>query len=538
MKKFLSIFMCALLMFVSCFVVGAFALGPAMAETTIDSEDPPIQDGKSVITNHYADNINFSKSLYAILSRIYTESGNTLGQGGSFPTDAFNAYTTLDLTIGQGYLEDYPVDNKITSLVGLEHLSLNNLKTLKVDNHNIPTVFPDDLSSLLSLNTLYITNSNVEEINFPATMTKLNYLDLSGNKLTKINASTIANIGTDVDGLPYLSLSKNNFSKVSDITLPTSYPIRSLDVSFNNLVGVKAEDFNANNVSILLQGYNPDEDVVYGQKIYIADGFIRHSVGGVIQNDEIENLNAKVFFSENSSFYATMQDAVAETVDGYITIPCGKLTLKFYEGQTEITDIEVFEAVDKNVLPPTPSVKGFIGNQEITTFSSSDTITLKAELALTGSSLDPFIKSNCVIKMKVGANGDYEEVETLNFTSGGRYSVTTVITFDGLSSETVTSSVQKNDYTGLTWALIVVVIIAVIIISLFFLLRWVREGAVVAPLTDKEIRKVYQKQGKDYYVSDHRDLLEDGDTVSRADLPEENNYPTNNNDDDNEVIGL
>lgn len=533
MKKFLSIFLSAILMVVSCFVVGAFALGPAKAETVTSPTEPPVQDGKTVITNHYADNINFSKSLYAVLSRIYVESGNELGQGGSFPTDAFNAYTTLNLTLGQGLLVDYPASNKITSLVGMEYLSLNSLTTLKIDGHNITTVYKDDLSAMNKLQTLYITNSNVESFALSPTLTQLNYLDLSGNKLTTIDVSTLANKGTDETGRPYCNLSRNKFEKTEDIKLPTAYPLRALDVSFNNLVGATKEDFNANKVSILLQGYSPEAEVVYGQKIYAADGFIRHETGGIVQNDEIENLNIKVFFSEESSFYDTMKDVLAESVDGYVTIPCGKLVLKFYEGQQEITTIDSLNAINKNVLPPSPTVKGFVGGKEITNLSSGDNITLKAELALTGTSLDPFIKTNSVVQMKVGLNGEYQTVNSLDFTKGGRYSVATVITFDGLSSTIVNTSVQKNDYTGLTWAVIIAVILVAIIASLFYLLRWVKEGAVVAPLTEKETKQIYKKHGLEYYISDHRDLLEEGNET-----PAGENQPESDNNDDDEVIGL
>ena len=533
MKKFLSIFLSAILLVVSCFVVGTFALRPSYAEST-SQNGIPVQDGKQVITNSYADNINFSKSLYAVLAKIYVKSGNEPGPGYSFPVDAFNSLTTLDLTIGKGLLEDYPADNKITSLVGLGQLSLNNLTTLKIDNHNITTIYADDLSAMSKLQTLYITNSNVEEISFPVTMNQLNYLDLSGNKLTEINAKILANKGTDVNGRPYLNLSRNLFEKPSNIELPSTYPLRALDVSFNNMVGATANDFNATNVSILLQGYNPDTELAYGQKIYVRDGFIRHESGGVVQNDEIANLNAKFFFNEESSFHTTMTSAIAETVDGYITVPCGKLELRFYEGQQLITTIDVFKARKVNIAPPAPVVKGFVGNKELVNLDSSEKITLKAELVLSGSSIDEFIKTNSFVQMKVGKTGEYQTLNSMDFTQGGRYSVTAVVSFDGLDSSSVIVSVQKNDFTTLTWALIIVVIAIVLVASLIYLLRWVREGAVVAPLTDNETRRVYKKMGKEYYVSDHRDLL--GEENGKDSTPSEN--PSANNNDDDEVIGL
>lgn len=534
MKKFLSIFLSAVLMIVSCLVAGIFSLGPVLAETTTSTE-PPIQDGKQVITNHYADNVNFSKSLYAVLSRIYTESGNTLGQGGSFPIDAFNSYTSLDLTLGQGLLADYPVDNKITSLVGMEYLSLNSLTTLTIDGHNITTIYSDDLSAMNKLQTLYITDSNVESISFPATMTQLTYLDLSGNKLTEVDVSILANKGTNINGRPYCNLSKNSFENAAKIKLPTTYPLRGLDVSYNNLVGAVASDFNANKVSILLQSYAPDAELVYGQKIYVADGFVRSDIGGEAQYEDITNLNAKIFFNTTSQYYATMPEAIAETVDGYVTVPCGKLVVKFFEGQQEITTVEDLSATSKDILPPAPTLKGYADGKELVNLSSSSNITVKAELALTGTSLDPFIKENCVVQIKVGVNGNYETLSSIDFTKGGRYSISTIISFDGLSSRVESTSVQKNDYTGLTWALIILVFIIVVAASLVYLLRWVREGAVVAPLTDNETRKIYKKMGRDYYVSDHRDLLEDGNNNAGAN--ESSNSSYNNNDDD-EVIGL
>ncbi len=535
MKKVLSTLLIVFLFVVSFFAVGFVALQPAKAETTGDSTSPPIQGEKSVITNHYADNINFSKSLYAVLSRIYTESGNTLGQGGSFPTDAFNDLTTLDLTIGQGALENYPAANKITSLIGMEHLSLNNLRTLKIDGHNITEIYSDDLSALNKLETLYITNSNVTAITFPVTMNNLNYLDLSNNKLTEVDISFLANKGTDLDGRPYCNLSNNKIEKVSSITLPTNYSLRALDVSFNNLVGVKATDFNASTVSILLQGYSPTEGLTYGQKIYMQDGFIRHETGGVVQNDNISNLKAKIFFNEDSAYATIKPEAIAETTDGYVTVPCGKLLLKFYQDDVEITGISVFEPRKVSVNPPTPIVKGYTGDQELLSLTSRDNITLKAELNLTGTSIDEFIKTNAVVKMKVGTNGDYVAGASLDFTKGGDYSVSTVITFDGLTSQATTSTVSRRDYTGLTWALIIVAILIAVIASGIFLTRWVKEGAVVAPLTDKETKRIYQKQGLDYYISDHRDLLAEENNETQVTQEE---TPKANDDNDDEVIGL
>jgi len=540
MKKFLSAFLIVVLFVVSCFAVGFVSLNPASADTTTTTGEPPVQNGKSVITNSWANNVNFSKSLYAVLSRIYTEKGNTLGEGGSFPTDAFNSYTTLDLTIGQGELANWPTDNKITSLIGMEYLSLNNLTTLKIDNHRIEAIYSDDLSSLNKLETLYITNSGVKEIAFPVSVSKLNYLDLSGNELTSVDVSKcLAKKGTEDSGKPYLNLSGNLIEKATSIKLPTSYNLRELNVSFNKIDGAKTTDFTADKVSILLQGFRPGDELVYGQKVYMQDGTIKHTTGGSVQNDTLTNLNAKIFFSEDSEYATTMPDAIAETnADGYITIPCGKIVLKFYQGQNEITNIDVFNATKYSILPPAPTVKGYVGNQELLQLSSSDNITLKAELNLLGTNLDEFIKTNAVVKMKVGNNSEYEAGAIKDFTNGGTFAVSTIVTFDGLSSSSIDLTVQKNDLTGVTWVLIIVVIIIGVIGALYFLLGWLRNGAVVAPLTDKETRRLYKKQGMEYYVSDHRDLLEDDTSSSFKDDNNSQETFNNDNDNDDEVIGL
>ena len=146
------------------------------------------------------------------------------------------------------------------------------------------------------------------------------------------------------------------------------------------------------------------------------------------------------------------------------------------------------------------------------------------------------VKTNSVVKMKIGNNSEYEAGAVKDFTNGGTYAVSTIVTFDGLSSSAINLTVQKNDLTGLTWVLIIVVILIGIAGALYFLLNWVRNGAVVAPLTDKETRRIYQKQGRDYYVSDHRNLLEDEESSMNNDNSQETFNDDNDNDD--EVIGL
>ncbi len=510
MKKFLAIFLSAIVLVCSCFIVGAQFITPAPAEAETETELTEINNNTSPA--------EFSRTLYTVLAEIVNANGD-LGQGRSFPVEYFKDYPELDLTTGSKATipalkkESLP---KITSLLGLNYLQFDKLKTLTIDGHEIEIIAGDDLLSLGGLKTLNIRNNKLTEINLPVTMTNLNNLDVSGNQLAEIDISTLAMDGSIK---PYCNLSKNNFTKASKITLPRTVVLRELNLSFNNLVNTKKSDLATDNTILLLQGYKTGDKLSYGSTIY------------TVGDNTYPNFNAKVFFSENSSFY-TPENAnipvVASDVNGKLVIPCGKITIKFFNGNTLIEDNANFAPINLEIAPPTLVVKGYVGGQEITKLSSKQNINMQASLDLAGTALDDFIKQNTVFKMKLGTDADFIVGSSIDITTIGSHSLVTMISYDGLTSQ-VELRVEKYDDTGLIWAIIGIVTIIILIISAVYIVNWYKNGAVVAPLTDKETYKLQRRLGYEIKKQIDKDDVIMANSTTETETIEAT-------DDDNEVI--
>ncbi len=95
-----------------------------------------------------------------------------------------------------------------TDVKSLKYLDeFENLEILKADS----VVNIESVGNILGLRELYITNSNVEDINFLSNLKKLKTLDLSNN-----NISDITILG-ELTKLQYINLKSNNISDISSL---------------------------------------------------------------------------------------------------------------------------------------------------------------------------------------------------------------------------------------------------------------------------------------------------------------------------------
>ena len=143
------------------------------------------------------------------------------------------------------------------------------------------------------------------------------------------------------------------------------------------------------------------------------------------------------------------------------------------------------------------------------------------------------ILSNATLYSGIGEN--IGEGGQIAIEENGDYTLRSYVVFDNIQSDAVSINVSKNDYSGVTWALIIIVGIVVIIASLWFIIRWFRNGAVVAPLSDREIARLNRKKeiresGKYYSYSFEKEKDLEGYDDDLVDLSDDGTNDLENGD--------
>ena len=87
------------------------------------------------------------------------------------------------------------------------------------------------------------------------------------------------------------------------------------------------------------------------------------------------------------------------------------------------------------------------------------------------------------------ANTSYVTGNYITIEESGEYIVYAQVTIDGLTSEEAYLFIKNTSTVRMTWGLIIIVGAAVLIIGGVYLYKWFKSGALVTPLSDREIAR-------------------------------------------------
>ena len=424
----------------------------------------------------------------------------------------------LDLTIGVDATFSCLNNNtlaKITDVDGLNELSLDTIKTLKINNHNITKIRNTDFSTLDNLASLSLINNNIVSFELGNKLNKINNLDLSENKLNKIDLSNIVYNGKYLN----CNLSLNEFEKLSNVIAPVSTKFESLNLSFNKLNTVTTAELelinnkiNSNKVFLGVQGLTTFKNVVAGETIKVYNS----------QNSTLSNLKIQVYYFEGngeipaSEFYEAGEDnlicEVAGTNAGQdFVFPAGKLKLVFVSDNKEV-NVTNFPLLDEGLLElfssrvvlsklPQPKYTLMVDGKIVTEPYQKNNI--KVEFAVNEFEFANYqdVVDNCEIYSAISGDFGSDPANVIDIVENGTFKCYSYVVFDGIKSEVASVEITRKNYTGVMWGVIIIISIIILGSAVFYAVRWYREGATVAPLTDKEIYKLNKKRESNNNVS-------------------------------------
>lgn len=405
----------------------------------------------------------------------------------------------------------------ITDISGLNEISLDTVKTLILDNNQIEEVTSEDFKNLTNLQNLSIKNNGLESISFNSSLQKLNSIDLSGNKLTQVDLSKL--VYTD-GKYPSCNLSNNQIESIEDLTFSESTELEDLNLNFNKLYNLTSQEIETlsskvNGTKPVFLGVQSESDfnnLIAGTKVVVYN----------LQNSDIEQLNVKAFYFEGDSnltqsdFYVAEDDnLICQTLGSEqietVYAPAGKIKFEFYSGESQITkenlpsvsqDGEImFSTKVCQVALPSPSYVLKSNGKVVTdTYQESD---VTVEFKFLTSNIPNLMDVNDGVngaKLYAGFDNKYSDdvKNTLTINSNGTFKCNAIAVFDGIESESASVSVTRKNMSGIIWGLVIIVILFVIGGAAYFTVKWVREGASVAPLSQKEVFNANRRKEKKY----------------------------------------
>ena len=453
----------------------------------------------------------------------------------------------LDLTIGENARYDCLKNtnlSKIKDISGLNELNLENIKTLIIDDNEIEVVKETDFDTLDSISFLSLKNNKISSFSFNENLFELKNLYLSNNKIKNIDLSKFVYVGRYVD----CDLSYNLLSGYDDFVLPNSITFESLNLSFNLLGDLSQTQIEQisnciDNKKVFLgvQGINDFESALAGTKIKVFN----------LDSKTISNLKVKISYFEGnakiskSDYYSSTQNNIIEEVVGTqngneILLPAGKLKIEFLSGDNAINQ-DNFTTMSENLLNCfeskiclskliAPIYKITVGDKIVDTKSISENGTIDfyvgdETLALLNGH-DEDIKIFSSFNIFFGE----EENTRLVVDKNGTFEIFYYCSFDGISSETKSISITRRNLTGIVWGVIIILFIIILFATVFYVVKWIRDGSNIAPLTDRELRRI-RKRNLSVENADRESRIEALDKSRHMYRVSDNNY------DSDEVYG-
>ncbi|MBQ9792139.1 MAG: leucine-rich repeat domain-containing protein [Clostridia bacterium] len=439
----------------------------------------------------------------------------------------------LDLTVGTKArytcLINYDTD-PIKDISGLNSLALGNIKTLVLNNNKISTIDRTDLSSLTAMVTLKAENCGLTSVEINPDLNAIHELCLSSNKLNKIDLQRLNLLGYT---RPKVDLSNNEFTSIEDIEVPTS-KLSKLDLAFNDLENLDFAKLNTDymyngaKADVLLQGVKGLDNLVAGQEIIIY------------QSDKIDDLNVVISYAENSSFYVDGEDNIICSTEGVeeiekIKVPAGKILIEFYSGDTLINATN-FPSLDENTINklaaktcsvalPAPTYNAYVNDKKVESLSQSETIKVVFDfdnISSLPNYSDIVSSANKAEIYSKNSKDDqaFSKNTSIVFDTNGEFTCSAYIMFDGLKSSTTSLDIVRQDFKSITIGIVLIVIVIVVVGAVYFITKWIRDGATIAPLTDKEIYNMKRRQERKMGYSRE-------DYISNLDKPRHEERVTN-----------
>ncbi len=475
-----------------------------------NAETKTVQASSEEVTySNYYNSFDLESSLFSVLLTLENEVADENDTGFSssfFATEFVSASPTsedgiaikndlisnkLNLTLG----ENSPYEclrtftEKITDISGLNNLDLSGIHTLVLDDNDISVVSSSDFSSLTDISVISICNNSISSFSInPILSSEITQLYLSDNKLTQVDLSDLA-INARID------LAGNFFENLSDITFGGA--VTYLDLSFNNITEEPSIPLSLGCTPIfLMQGLN--------KETFLAGDIIAVANDNVYVQDLIVHVN---FFAGNgeitaSEYYVNSDDILssAGTIGfNQIELPAGKLEISFsYVGNvnTPENDEMYFEDMFIASKLPAPNVIATSNGSNITTYVQSTPMNFSFTLNLNPNVIN---KSQVLLDAVIysGILGkEQENIATYNITSHSYETLSSYYVFDGIMSEKATISVSYQSSSNSTLALILIIIIFIVLASVVYIIRWIRNGTPITPLSDAEMFREKIRQEK------------------------------------------
>jgi hypothetical protein len=506
-KKITALTVC--LMFIaSMFTVVFFAnRGSAFAnDNPLPLEPPP--RGMDNVTIDYIFCEHFHTALLDIANDI-RETKGLPRNGSAFKVEEFEYVEALDL-------RPLNPEKRIRSLSGIEYLDLKSLRVLILDDNLIEEISFTELYAIRSVHTLSVRNNGLRLFDMGSTNVFRN-LDLSDNYLTEIDlrflepgawdptVTTVPgytipvdfdlpgnNVGTYQFGYhkdrAYVNLVLNSLSNLENLLLPSStYVAVDLFLNGNMLVEATPASFSGHTVSLLLQGFkretlqaeeNEDGELIKDTWSYTEGDRIR-----LTGDASMPNFNAKITYRANS--INKDKPAISTDASGLLTFVPGRITLTFYDGDTVLND-GFYETLNFDIMPKTPTFRltDREGN-ELTGTRHANYV--KVELVTGSEDFRTFIQ----FEQPEPRELDYIEIRVM-----GSYWISGYVQYDGVTSVEAFINITLTWGEGMGWAIVAVVGAIILALGGYYGFRWYRDGAIVAPLSDKEIASMEKRRGR------------------------------------------
>ena len=403
----------------------------------------------------------------------------------------------LDFTTGQNAKYDClkTISNPIKSITGLNSMSLSFIRKLYLNNNNIEEIASTDFTSLGNLEEIYAKNNSLTQFALNSNIDSVSVLDLSENKLSEIDVSNlVANANVD--------LSNNNIESTTQIKFSAEKKLGELNLEFNLLNNLSADEISALNLKVQtmlnlgFQGINNNvQDFTAGRlmKVYNLD------------SNYLQNISVKIFYFEGneevsaSQFYLEGEDNIicSSSTSGNLYLPAGKIKMVFYTNNVEV-DEDIYPNYSAKVLEiKTPKLKYsvIIDGKETTETYQEDNFDLSFYFE-EDENIPNLNKILQEAKIYSSINNNLAERDLIKINENGTFKCTAYISFDGINSEEISVDVTRKYVKGILIGIVLIVLIFVLIGAGYFIARWYRGGASVAPLSDRELASLQRRRHK------------------------------------------